>query len=225
MEAHGLSKKQLEKVFKFEGFGNKYGKYWFLGIEEGGGSLEQLRLRARIFNPVEDLHSAEKLGYGMDRYVPTWRTMSRLVMAMERNPDWQDNSKAQEYQTTKLGRVDEETFLTELMPLPCPNIREWPYTSICPSRVEYNAMVRPGRIMWLRSAIDSFKPSFVICYGKGNWPIHREIFHGIHFDPELNSQILVGEKGETTILLLRFLSPDLVGLELIDQIANQYGRK
>jgi len=225
MEAHGLSKKQLEKVFKFEGFGNKAGDYWFLGIEEGGGSLEQLRLRARIFDPVEDLHSAEKIGYAMNRYVPTWRIMSRLVMAIQGNTDWRDNAKAQEYQTTKLGRTDGKTFLTELMPLPCPNTGVWPYASICPSRAEYNAMVRPGRIMWLRSEIDSFKPSYVICYGKGNWPIHQEIFHDVHFDPEFNSQILVGKRGGTTIILLRFLSPDLVGAELIDQIANRFGGK
>ncbi|MDA1129384.1 MAG: hypothetical protein O2913_11900 [Chloroflexi bacterium] len=48
MEDHGLSSKQLERVFTFEGFGNKAGPYWFLGIEEGGGSIEQLRLRASI---------------------------------------------------------------------------------------------------------------------------------------------------------------------------------
>jgi len=221
MEAHGLSNKQLERVFKFEGFGNKAGAYWFLGIEEGGGSLEQLRLRARIFDPVEDLHSVEKIGFPIDRYVPTWRIMSKLIMAMQGDPDWQDKVKAQEYQITKLGRADGETFLTELMPLPCPNTREWPYSSICPTRVEYNAMVRPGRIMWLRSEIALYKPRIVICYGKGNWRHHEEIFK-IEFVPGLDGKIRIGRHDESNVLLIPFLSPDLTTTALIAEIAAAF---
>ena len=37
MENHGLSNKELERVLKFEGYGNKNGPYWFVGMEEGGG--------------------------------------------------------------------------------------------------------------------------------------------------------------------------------------------
>ncbi|SVD04851.1 uncharacterized protein METZ01_LOCUS357705, partial [marine metagenome] len=63
MEPHGLSKKGLERVFKFEGYGNKDGPYWFIGIEEGGGSIEQLRLRAKLYDNVEDLNAAHiKIG-------------------------------------------------------------------------------------------------------------------------------------------------------------------
>lgn len=116
-------------------------------MEEGGGSIEQLRLRARTFNPVKDLYSAHvNLGFDITGYVPTWRVMLKLIMAMQGDPGWQETASAQEYQATKLGRTQGDTFLTELMPLPCPNTKEWPYESTCPSRDEYNAMVRPGRI-------------------------------------------------------------------------------
>ena len=37
MDDQSLSKSQIERVLKFEGYGNKSGRYWFLGMEEGGG--------------------------------------------------------------------------------------------------------------------------------------------------------------------------------------------
>jgi hypothetical protein len=221
MEAHGLSKKELEHVFKFEGFGNKAGPLWFLGIEEGGGSIEQLRIRAKSFDLVEDIRSVERIGYDViNRHVPTWHIMSKLILAMRGNPDWQEKSRAQEYQNTELGRIDGDTFLTELMPLPCPNIKAWPYESICPTKEAYTAMVRPGRIRWLRSEIVQFKPRAVICYGKGNWPYHKEIFSDVEFEDELDGKIQIGRDGRTTILLIPFLSPDLVKTAMIPEIAK-----
>ena len=70
MEPHGLSKKGLERVFKFEGYGNKHRPYWFIGIEEGGGSIEQLRLRARLYDDDDDLGDGEgwaEVAGGTDR--------------------------------------------------------------------------------------------------------------------------------------------------------------
>ena len=225
MESHGLSEKELESLFKFEGYGNKSAPYWFLGIEEGGGSIEQLRLRAKHFEPVEDIHAVVKIGL-LDEMLKnsTLRVMSKLIMAMQRMSGWQERSPSVAYHATMLGRLDGDTFLTELMPLPCPNSKVWPYESICPTRKEYNAMVRPGRIRWLRSEIATFKPRFVICYGKGNWRYHKEIFSDVEFKPELNEKIQVGKDGVSTILLIPFLSYDLVTTALITQIAGLFGR-
>ena len=224
MEYHGITRAELEHVFKFEGYGNKAAPYWFLGMEEGGGSMEQLRERAISFDPVEDLKSAhEKLNMDITKYVPTWRVMSELVMAMQGTPGWQDAGLAQEYQATKLARDGGETFLTELMPLPCPNINVWPYESIFPTKADYIAEVRPGRISWLREEISAYQPRFVICYGKGNWRHYQDIFNDVEFSPEFNAKIRVGQRGHTTILLLYFLSPDLVAPELITQIAEKFG--
>ena len=47
MVSHGFSEDELDRVLTFEGYGNKSARYWFLGIEEGGGSMEQLEKRAR----------------------------------------------------------------------------------------------------------------------------------------------------------------------------------
>ena len=60
-------------------------------MEEGGGSIEELVERVKVFDSVEDLYSAHaKLGLEetMHRHVLTWRVMSKLVMAMKGTPDW-----------------------------------------------------------------------------------------------------------------------------------------
>ena len=183
-----------------------------------------MRERARLFDPVEDLYSAcAKLGFDITGHVPTWRVMSKLIMAMRGTPGWQETSSAREYQATKLGRADGKTFLTELMPLPCPSITAWPYPSIFPTRDVYNAAVRPGRIKWLRSEITAFHPRFVVCYGKGNWRHYGEIFSDVEFRSELNEKIRVGRREHSTILLIPFLSYEWVTTALITQIANLFG--
>ena len=226
MEDHGLSRTELERALKFEGYGNKPADYWFLGMEEGGGSIEELRKRAREYDPVEDLYSAhEKLGFSLNAHVPTWRVMSKLILAMQGAPDWQETCSAREYQGQKLGRKDGDTFLAELMPLPCRSIGEWPYQSIFPTKEDYYAKVRPGRIAWLRSEFLEFQPPFVICYGKVNWRYYEEIFSGVDFTPELNEKIRVGHRENSTILLIPFLSYYFVTSALIKQIARLVGQQ
>ncbi|NQW18515.1 MAG: hypothetical protein HQ478_13610 [Chloroflexi bacterium] len=222
----GFSRSELAKALEFEGYGRKSAPYWFLGIEEGGGSIEELTERVRLFDPVEDLLSAhQKLGLEgtMRRHVPTWRVMSKIVMALEGRLEWQQATTAREYQATELGRVNGDTFLTELMPLPSPSTADWPYELIFPTRSQYFAEVRPRRIEWLRSEVSASHPDIIVCYGKGNWHHHQEIFSDVVFMPELNEKIRVGERGDTTILLLPFLSYDLVTTELIANIADMFG--
>ena len=105
---------------------------------------------------------------------------------------WRENPAAREYQALKLGRAEGETFLTELLPLTCRGIGVWPYKSLFPTKAEYIAEVRPDRIKWLRSEVSAFQPSFVICYGKGNWRHHEEIFSDVEFRTELDGKIRVG---------------------------------
>jgi len=224
MEDHEFSKEALDRVLTFEGYGNKSSPYWFLGMEEGGGSMEQLRERANLYEPLEDLYAAhQKLGLDITGYVSAWHLMSKLVMAIQGISGWQEKSIAQEYQATKLGRRDGETFLTDLMPLPCPSINAWPYPALFPTKADYLKKVRPTRINWLRSEVSAFRPQFIFCYGKGNWRHYEEIFSDVGFRAELNEQVLIGQRESTTIVLVRFLSPDLVSTELLAQIADRFG--
>jgi hypothetical protein len=112
MEDQGLSKEKVEGALEFERYGNKDAPYWFIGMEEGGGSVEELRKRASLFRPVEYLHSAPAR-IGLDtkyRHVPMWRVMSKLIMAIEGMPGWKGTSSAGGYQAHKLGRADGETL-------------------------------------------------------------------------------------------------------------------
>jgi hypothetical protein len=225
MSEHGLSKDQLENALRFEGYGRKSAPYWFLGMEEGGGSIEELVERVKLFDSVEDLYSAHaKLGLEetMHRHVLTWRVMSKLVMAMEGTPDWQETASAREYQATRLGRKDADTFLAELMPLPSPSTAVWPYESLYATRDEYYLEVRPKRTEWLRSELSIHQPSFVICYGKGNRRFHQEIFSDVEFVVEVDGKIRVGAREKSTLLLLPFLSYDLVTTALITRIADLF---
>ena len=226
MQDHQLSKEELERALKFEGYGSKTASYWFLGMEEGGGSIEALHQRAIKFDPVEDLYLAhKKIGFSMHRHVPTWRVMSKLIMAMQGTTRWQEASSAREYQANKLGRANVDTFLTKLMPLPSPSTAVWPSESIYPSRDDYYKSVRPVRIRWLRSEFLKFHPRFVICYGKGNWRYYEKIFCDVKFRPKLNEKIRVGQREPSTILLLPFLSYYFVTTVLIKQIAVLFGRE
>ena len=225
MQDHGLSQEGLERVLRFEGYGRKTAPYWFLGMEEGGGTIEQLRERARLYDPAEDLYSAhKKLGFDITGHVPTWRVMSKLIMAMQGKPGWEKTASARGYQANKLGRADGDTFLTELMPLPCRSIGVWPYPSIYPTREEYNEAVRPGRIKWLRTEITAFHPCFVICYGKRNWRYYEKIFSDVEFRPKLSEKIRIGEREQSTILMIPFLSYQWITTALIKQIVICLGR-
>ena len=53
MKDNGLCEKERKKVLTFEGYGNKDAPFWFLGMEEGGGSMEQF-----CSAPLVHFHSA-----------------------------------------------------------------------------------------------------------------------------------------------------------------------
>ena len=226
MKDYGLSQEERDRVLTFEGYGNKSAPYWFLGMEESSDSIEELQERARSFHAVEYLHSFHAR-IGLDtkyRHVPTWRVMSKLIMAMQRVSGWEEAPMARESQANELGQADGESFLTELMPLPARSIGEWLYPLIFPTRDQYNAEVRLRRIMWLRTEITKFHPSLVICYGKGNWLYYRNIFSDVKFSGELDKKICVGHREQSTFLLLPFLSYDLFSTSLITRIADLFAR-
>ncbi len=226
MKNYGLSALEIESVLSFEGYGNKSAPYWFLGMEEGGGSIEQLKARAGVFKPVEELNKALPiLGYDITKYHSTLRVMSMLMLAMNVASGWREFPKAQEYQETKLGRHDAETFLTDLMPLPCKNLKDWPYPDLFPTKADYIEKIRPTRVALLNERLSEVEPRIVFCYGKGNWRYYKEIFGGVNFEFALDERIKVGERGATKILLSNFLSPDLVKTELIGDIAEMFGPK
>lgn len=103
-----------------------------------------------------------------------------------------------------------ETLLLELLPLPAPSIMAGPflYSELFPGgRKEYETSILPRRIKTLRYLVETYRPRFVICYGRTNWQRYRELFD-LHDEPEQliapRSRAVVGRYGETVVALTPF---------------------
>jgi len=174
-----LSSKERAKLLGFIGYGNLGAPVWFIGMEERGHTEERLRQRLK-FRRVEDLARAHDI-LGITKHhhppfklQPTWRTMCEIMLRLANIKPTRDNLKW--YQTAQLGQFDSDTFLTELLPIPAPNRREWEFASLFGEREEYEKKVRPERIKMLRRSISKHKPSLVICYGRGDWKYYEQLF-------------------------------------------------
>ena len=214
-----LTKEQMQRLLKFKGYGNPAGRYWFIGMEEGGGSLDELLMRADQFDEVQDLDSAQRLiDPKVDRcklVTSTWTTMCQIVGKLSGVTAWSDTDHGgfvRTYQSNRLGRCNDETFLTEILPLPKKNSKDWPYASLYASRKVYEAAVLPRRIAELRDLFDKHSPEYVFCYGKGFWPHHRSVFRDAEFTPIPDGAAQIATLGPTTITLTKFFDPSFAGV-------------
>ena len=178
-----LDEKLLSEYMEnFFGYGNLNGNYWFIGMEEGGGdSFEEIHSRISQWDNrgremLEDLYN-----YHIDINVPKWfrdkaplqSTWNRLIrILLTYNEQEPDKEKVREYQIERLGRMDSDTALLELMPLPSPSTNHWLYADISdnPSlqnRDIYLLEIGKYRIEKLKQLITEYNPKFVIFYGIG----------------------------------------------------------
>lgn len=206
----GLTAAQVEKLLAFRGYGNRNAPFWFVGMEEGGSSnAEDLRIRADRFSRIEDLAESHKHFKSHDMAkltTSTWRLMSSIVGHLKGESNWWDREFAREYQTNHLGRLDGETYLTEILPLPKKGINDWPYGDLFDSPTEYRDQVLPARRELLRKDHRSAspKPRFVFCYGKSFWHEHRAAFDFIDFQPAMDGTIDWGRNEHTVFVLTKF---------------------
>lgn len=174
-----LSAKQKAKLLGFIGYGNLDAPVWFIGMEERGHGEERL-LRRLKFERVEDLARAHcilgipKHHYPPIKLQPTWRTMCEIMLRLANIKPTQDNLRW--HQAEQLGRVDSDTFLTELLPIPAPNRRDWEFASLFGERKEYEEKAQPRRIKMLHRLISAYNPSLVICYGHDDWEYYQQLF-------------------------------------------------
>jgi len=163
----------------FYGYGDFGARYWFVGMEEGGGGSEDEverrlnawdRLGRRQVEDLAEFHAAicEKRWFDRGVLQPTWRGLIRIVLAAKGlQPTIED---VRTYQREHLGRRGGETALLEIMPLPSPTIGAWHYTPMVTSdrlrsRDEYDAAVRPMRLAHIQARINECRPAIVIVYG------------------------------------------------------------
>jgi hypothetical protein len=222
-----LTHEQWQKLLNFKGYGNPGGPLWFVGIEEYGPTDPQQlaeNLRTRIaFRDVEDLpavHAAPPLG-PVAGLIPTWATMSKIVLRLRREPDWPDREICRRYQSEELGRLDGETFLTELLPLPKPSDVHFPEWWPWPSWDEYAKQALPRRVDMIRKLFEANRPRLVFCYGKSYWNYHRKIFPEAKFIPILAGKMQIAELAESRIVLTPFFAWFLMTNTLIDEMAKE----
>jgi hypothetical protein len=181
---------EIDKLLRFIGYGRLEAPIWFIGMEEGGGGEANLRTRL-TFDPVMDLARAQRmLGYGAyfdlppPKIQPTWRALIQITLGVMGRPT--EAEAVAGYQVRELGRAHGDTLLTELMPLPAPTTRHWPYQALFAdprfaSRDRYLNTIKPHRIQLLRDLIANHKPRLVICYGKSYWTDFKRLFPGAKF--------------------------------------------
>jgi hypothetical protein len=193
-----LDSSQLrEYIATFNGYGDYQAKYWFVGMEEGGGgSFEEIARRfanwegqgrgelSDLVSPQSNRGLSLSAG-GSGRLQTTWSQLIRIVLASEGKPT--DNASVRGYQQSKLGRVGGETCLLELMPLPSPNAGKWLYSQYSDmpdlqSRSEYMRQYAEWRADRLRSTIEAHKPPVVVFYSLGYMKWWKRIA-GVEFNP------------------------------------------
>lgn len=228
----GFSEMRLDaavaKLLRFKGYGNPAGPFWFIGIEEYGAATEQeLLTKASLFRELDDLyrvHSLPEFYFDIRTLIPTWGTMSKIVLRLSGDLNWSDRETRRRYQSQQLGRTNGETFLTELLPLSKKSDSDWPDWWPWPSWDEYAEKVLPGRIQMIRTLFEAHRPRLIFCYGKGYWQFHQRIFPDANFTPILAGKMQIAELGSSTIVLTPFFAWFLMTNKLIDKMAKEIER-
>lgn len=168
----------------FFGYGNYTGRYWFVGMEEGGGNtLSEVELRVRLWTQrgqreledVADYHRA----LGATQFFtqptviqPTWNKLIRVVLATQQSTPTLDMVKT--YQREMFGRLDSNICLLELLPLPSPSIGKWIYSDFVAveglqSRETYRNHYAAFRALHLKRKIAEHRPMAVVFYSVDSW--------------------------------------------------------
>lgn len=178
----GVDSDLLQAFMKgFYGYGSYEAPYWFVGIEESGGnSVGDIVRRLRAWDgrqrpEIDDLqgfHSSAEIEISLTKPQRTWRPLIQFVLRCK--DESVSKESVCEYQASRLGREGGETCLLELLPLPRPGARAWPYSSwsTLPAVTTYRAYekaVRAARTETILSRIRQYCPSVVVFYGKSDF--------------------------------------------------------
>ena len=163
----------------FHGYGDYKAKYWFVGMEEGGGeTVEEVARRISKWNDAGRPELLDLRGHheggdladfvgGTEELQTTWSQLIRVALGCEGRPT--DTEAVRSYQQFKLGRIGDETCLLELMPLPSPDAgkwyyRAWTFMSELRTRRRYMERYAPIRARRLRQLIEEHRPPVVVFY-------------------------------------------------------------
>ncbi|MDQ3930703.1 MAG: hypothetical protein M3328_16350 [Chloroflexota bacterium] len=173
-------------IERFYGHGSYEARYWFIGMEfGGGGTLDEVvnRLQGwyrRGGKELEDL-GPEGVGAGSRWFrppyalQPTWAKLIRIALTADGQPS--DRESVRRYQRDQLGRQGGLDCILELLPLPSPGLGHWkfypelankyPQLAYLRNRETYTNHVAPMRIAHLKARIEEHRPWAVVFYGSG----------------------------------------------------------
>lgn len=205
-------------VGTFWGYGDYQAKYWFVGMEEGGGRTEaevakrlaswEKHGRQELSELVRHHQESDLAAFTGDSgdIQTTWGQLIRVVLASEVRPT--DDHAVKAYQISRLGSFGGETALLELMPLPSPDAKTWYYDkwSWLPelrTRSRYKKSYTGTRVQHLRQRIAEYKPTVVMFYSltyKDRW---QEVT-GVPLvaSPISGVETLFGDNGHTLFLVV-----------------------
>jgi hypothetical protein len=205
-----------EFVHNFYGYGNYGGGFWFVGMEEeGGNSFTEVDKRLSTWarrgkRELEDV-AAYHAEIGITRYFAgkpklqrTWSNLIRIFLChVGQGPT---PEQVLEYQRTSLGRLNGDTCLVELLPLPSPSTGHWLYAqhshlSYLADRREYQQSCLALRIAHLRQRINEQKPKAVVFYGL-SYRKHWQAIAGVDFQLQPNG-ISVGRNGSSLFVMTK----------------------
>lgn len=226
-----------EFVQNFYGYGNYNGQFWFIGMEEGGGnSFSNINERLiawsrRGRHALEDLaqyHAEIGLTDWFNdkpKLQPTWNKLIRILLSS--NGQLPTTDPVREYQKILLGRLNGNTCLVELLPLPSPSIGLWLYAqhsqlpSYLANRKTYVQWCLPSRIKHLQEQIIYYKPEAVVFYGLG-YKEHWEKIAGIALCQE-SDKIYTGWNKTTFFVMTKHPATQGVTNEYFHQVGRLIG--
>lgn len=194
----------------FFGYGNLDGRFWAIGMEEGGDSStiidrveawEKLGRGATV--DIKELHELIDQHHWFSVFAhsqTTWQGVIKIVLAaMSTITPCELDTK--EYQRSRFARSDGDTAMLDLMPLPSPDSKIWAYKSLYPTRDKYLNEMAPLRIGWIKQKIREHKPKVVIMLSKSyRDPYWNQVHYAFKEVPYENGPFDKGNRKRTWLL-------------------------
>jgi hypothetical protein len=228
-----------EFAHQFYGYGNYGGKFWFIGMEEGGGnSFAEISRRLDAWAhggrcELEDLpgyHAAIGITYLFNdrpRLQPTWSELIRIVLTAQGQSC--DTESIRDYQKRRLGTMGGDTCLLELLPLPSPSTNAWLYrdNSSLPyltDREAYRAYTTSLRVAHLQDRLSHYQPTAVVLYGL-QYQVYWKQIAGVQTWLESPEGIVYASKDQTLFVLAKHPAARGVTNEYFNQIGRLVAAK
>lgn len=180
-----------EAIEAFVGYGNPDAPIVFVGMEEGLADRESLHqdlLCRSAFKTIMDLEIGHRcLAKGPNLFTErpraqrTWWVMADVMLHYDRSvpADKRERSAARKHYRTKvLGRDGGDTLMSDLLPYPHSDVKEWLYAPYgrFEDRDDYLTSVLDRRIDLLRKTISGHPRQAIVCYGRGDWRYFKKLF-------------------------------------------------